>query len=242
MPHGYPDWGRDDAQELLYGLPDMSELAARLWSPNTFNRHGHMIFMDGFEGSLNKWDTLLDGLGAAAGISSERARNGLVSCHLVGGSDGNGFAEIWHHEPYPVLSSFGLEVSFSYDTANLAFDISLHVTDAVQVAHYRVRWLQPTNDLEYWDNAGAWQPLALGVDLEGEATQFHTMKLVIDSVNQLYRYLIVDNVVYPMAGIPAELVGPVLPPSLNVWIVQYSRPGNNDEAWVDDVILTQHEP
>lgn len=246
MPHGYPDWGRDDIGELLYGLPDMSELAARLWSPDTFNRHGHVIFMDGFEASLNKWIPQRSGLGAAAAITNEEARNGLCSCKLIAGSTLFHWAGIGHFQPYPVLSSMGFEISW-HTLANIdAFQIEIQLDDGTDQLTYRVQWVRATQLLQYWTVVPpappAWVTFATNVNFPLLQSLFRTWKLVIDAPNQVYKYFIADNVNYPMTGLTPAIAGTFFGPSIYIWANNVGGDGRNDILYVDDAILTQHEP
>lgn len=247
MPHGYPDWGRDDPAELLYGLPDMSELAARLWSPNRFSRHGHVIFMEGFEASLNKWRHAPVGAAAAA-LSNARARSGLLSHHLTAASAiADGRQNAIHEEPFPVLSSFGYELSVSGFDNVVYFEMRLRVYSAGAISEFGIRHTPATNALSYRDAAGGYTQIDVAgvpvvLPLRGNPTLFHTIKLVVDGVLSLYRYVIVNNVPYSLAGLVPQAPGTPLGDHLRIQNVVDGAAPNVAEVWVDDIILTQHEP
>lgn len=243
MAHGVKPYGRTQAQSTIFGVQDMGELAGRLWSPNTFNRSGELVWMDGFEGSLNKWFSDGSGLGWANNITNERARNGLCSCHMVAGSTINHLALLSHAEPYPALSSFGAELSFSLRGTQESFGVALFVLDGMWQTEYHVRWRDVINDLQYLDAWNVWQTFAVGVTLyNNQPSLFHTMKLVVDGTLQAYRYFILNNNSYPLPNIQGWTIGGGPDPLIYMNALLTGRLANNDECWVDDAIITQNEP
>ncbi|GAG14536.1 unnamed protein product, partial [marine sediment metagenome] len=115
MPHGVKPYGRTEAQNTVFGLQDMGELAARQGSIVTFDRRGNVIWYDDFESSLNKWLLYDLGVGAAVVESNEAARNGLVSCKVTTSAVLGQYSGIRHDHMIPVLSKLGFEISAAHE-------------------------------------------------------------------------------------------------------------------------------
>lgn len=247
MAHGLKPYGRTAAENTIFGIQDMRELAASLWSIRTFDGRGNILFMEGFEASLNKWRPQIAGAATNA-ISNARARSGLLSLHMTAASAiADGRQTAIHEEPYPVLSSFGHELSVSGFDNVIHFEVGLLIYFAGDYRPYHIRWTQATNILEYYNAAGGWTQIDVeGVPvvhpLRGDPTLFHTIKLVVDGIGNLYRYVIVDNAQYSLAGIVPDTVGTPLGDHLRISYTVEGEAPNVAEIWVDDVILTQNEP
>lgn len=242
MPRDLPDWGALTAQKTVYEITDLGELAARLGSPVTFNRRGDVVFIDSFEDGLRAWYLSPAGTGSDIYLSTQCARSGMFSARLIGGSDGDHQAAVLHRCHYPVLSSFGIEASFLVPGEIESFGLEFYVYDGVEVSIAAVEWVAASKEVKYWDADGADATLASGLDLALESYLFHTLKMVVDFENDQYRRCLLDNRSWDMSDIPlyASAVGSAQ--LLLVWVYIRSREGENDDAYVDDIILTQNEP
>lgn len=242
MAHGYPDWGQTAGTKTVYQLTDMAELAARLGSIVTFDRRGDVIWLDDFENTLNKWLASSAGSGASVALSVAQARNGAASALLTGGSDGTRLAQIRHLQPFPVLSKMGFEFSFCRPGTFESINLEADMWDGVNHSQFYIRY-DPVNDLlRYIDSNDAFVTFASGLNYGGYSTLFNTMKLVFDPDADEYVRFIFNNKGYSLADIAAWVEASAANPALDLRVILYSRSGQNDQAYVDDVIITQNEP
>lgn len=242
MAHGVPDWGITSGAETVYMVEDLGEAVVRLGSPVSFDRRGDVVWWDDFEWGLEKWSAEAVGTGGSVGISTERARNGRCSAHLVAGSDNTHLAGIHHDEPYPSSSAFGFESSICFPADVESIEWSMVLFAPTGILSTRLYYHIPTQQLRYEDSAAALAVLASGVDLQGADRTFHTVKLVVDLRTNEYVRAIVNETTYAMAGIPCSVVGVSLVGRLHVGVTFTGTAGQNDECWVDDAIITQNEP
>lgn len=245
MPHGYPDWGRDDITEQLYGLPDMAELAARLKSINTHDRHGHVIWMDDFEGGTEAWVLQGTGIGNAQAWSPLAHRSGGFSVQHICGDDGTMLSEMFHRLPIPVLSRLGFEVAWVYAAHTTFMRLYFYVFDGTNYRAFQVRYDIVNDTWQYFNGAvapPAWADLAPTQELYTFHSFFHVTKLVVDAVNGEYVRLISDDRTYDLTGLFPPLVGSGFAPHIFPWIAFTGTAGYNPICYVDDVIITQHEP
>lgn len=242
MAHGQRDWSNIGADEVVYGLADMAELAARLGSPDTHNREGNVICLETFEHGLGGWDRGLYGTGAAAEIVAERYRSSGYSCQLVAGSDGARQAKISRTYPLPVAGRYGLECSWRPGPDVELFSFWLAYLDGVVEHQYDVKYVVAGGVLNVKNALGVWTPFASGLNLTYLYAGFHTFKLVADIVAGASVRLIVNEAEYDLADYGsydfANSDGPHL--KTDVWI--QGAAGKNGYVYVDDVILTQNEP
>ncbi len=223
-------------------VTDLGELAARLGSIVTFDRRGDVYWLDGFEEGIAKWDVDTVGTGAAVGLSGDYARNGKWSCELKAGSDILHFAGISRLFPYPMLSRWGFECHWSFDSDLEAFDIAVAVYDGTNLTSGRLRYDAVNQKLQYLDENGVMQDLATGVGLHDHYNMFNGFKLVVDLEEGEYERAILNEAEYDMEGIALEQSADGHSPVIKLGIRNTGMGGKNGIVYVDDVIVTQNEP
>lgn len=242
MAHGTRDWGITAGARTTFQLTDLAEHAVRLGSPDSFERAGEVMFLDDFEAGLARWTATAFGTGAGVELSTARVRNGLLAALLTAGSDGGEAVQMRHTVAVPTLASLGCEVSFNPGSWILSFQLDINAYDGANLHAFGVRWVQASQELEYYDETYSWTPFATGVVLPADAETFTTMKLVADPDASEYTRLRFNATTYDMAGLSPVVVASGLPVAIAFQLRLNGRAANNDFVYVDDVILTQNEP
>lgn len=224
------------AEDALY------ELAARLGSPVSFDRHGQVVWMDGFEEGIGKWLATVVGTDAAVALNGDYARNGAWCAKLTGGSDGSGYAMISRLLAFPLLGRMGFEYSFAFDGDLNVLELVFLLYDGTDLHRPVIRYDHPKKLLVYWDSGYGWVPIASGVDLFLSDLPFWTWKLVVDFGGEEYVHLVVNDKYYDLAGIAYPQVASEVNAHLLLIIRNYSLSGENGVVYIDDVIITQNEP
>lgn len=242
MSHGTPDWGSGQPVNTIYQLSDLSELAARLGSIVTFDRRGDVVWLDNFEDNIDKWTISVGGVGAAAILSGDEARNGAKSAKLTTGNLIGNMTVIYRY--------FGLA---AIDT-RLGFEYSFICNDDVKIYTftevYREGVLYTTSllydhsipALQVQKTDGFYEDLMPGLDLRsGDA--WHTIKLVSDfSRTGEYIRVILDNNEPFVFGRPARVTATGNADHVRVALAGRTLTAANNDMYVDDVIVTQNEP
>jgi hypothetical protein len=243
MPHGQPDWELSAGQKTTYRWADLDELAARLGSPVSYDRRGDMMFSDSFEDGTQKWSLAYGGAGAYCGLSRRSARSGTYSLrmqpgNLAGGGDANAFRPF----PYPVLSAFGLELSFTLhnNLANQELDLWVYTGALVYLMQARLLMAGPA--VQIYIPPANWQTVLVPSSTIVSAYAYHTLKMVADPVSGKYVRVLFDGLAANLAPytiptavsvVNAQLIANFRATSINV---------NVATIYADDVILTQNEP
>lgn len=219
MSLGTPDWQRS----IDPNLP-----SARFWT-------------DDFEGSVLQWDIELGGTGSAVALDTVRARSGIQSALLTGGSDGIRQAGILREFPVPALGLIGVECWWQYTSNPEAVDLRLDMRGTGESPHFWLHYDVANQLLRRLNTAGGLTTFASSINLEGLATLFHTFKLVVNPASGEYVRAIVDHVEYDLSGISGQLTGADDRNELAIRVVVTSDAGDNDTIRVDDVIFTLNE-
>lgn len=220
----------------------LAELAARLGSAVTFDRHGWIVWMDSFEEGLSKWEAVTGGTGAAAALDTTRSMHGLISAKLTTGSTGSYLAQIKRYSPFAVLNKFGVEIHATMHDSLDALYLILDIYTGSKVLDTSIAYEPSTNKLYYESSAGAMVELASDVNLYAYSYLFHAFKLVVNGESEEYVRLIVNDVLYDLAGVAVRTAADARAPYMEVSVMAVGDSGGNYSIYVDDVILTMNEP
>lgn len=242
MVHGAPDWGVFQAMSTLYGVHDMGELAARLGSIVTYDRRGNVAWLDDFEDNINKWAQSTSGNGAAAALSTDKARSGAKSAKLTTGDViGNATKLTGAIGLSVVANKIGFELSF-ISHADVRIKLHLIMVNGGVVIQAGMRYDPAGTAIQYYDSAAAWIDLVTDVTLV-TSTVWHTMKIVLDTSDDgAYVRALINNRAPNIAGIaPYKAVLP-LHNQLYFTVTAEALAAANNSIYVDDAIITQNEP
>jgi len=242
MAHGTKPYGHATAQNIIYGVQDMGELAARLGSIDTFDRRGNIIFTDDFEcGHLTKWIRTLAGPLSTITLRTLYARSGAFSARLYAGPVATNSAEINHFMPYPVLGKVGVEAWYCLPgLANAYLYHGFYLYDGVNITYYLIRYNPSTGNVDVYDNVPGWQTFAVGLNIMTPGG-FFVFKLVQNLATGRYVRCILNENEYDLSAYTAFFNANPTLASLVVTISAY----NITQAllvYADDVIVTQNEP
>ena len=242
MAHGHNDYGLNMAKQTIHGVTDLGELAAMLGSIATFDRRGDTIFLDDFEDNIDKWDITLSRAGAAIALSGDTARNGGFSCKITTGNVKNDQEQMARYFSYPVLSKIGFEAHFVLHEFLQSITLLMILDNGVNTLWSGLRYLPPTDILQYYSDAPGWAQLEAGLPLYPMLQCFNGFKIVADFVNGVYSRAIVGQHTYPMTQAIYETGTLITPNSLGILIQAATDENVSHDCYVDDVIVTQNEP
>ena len=226
----------------VYTLSDLSELAARIGSIDSFDRRGNVIWLDDFESSLNKWEVLYTTPPAAAAISTERARNGGNSALLTTGDTLGSLQAIRHNMPIPYTSKMGFEFSFAYkDNVDYVF-LEIYFRALEYSHHARIRLNFGVVYPSIYDQTQNYVEVPTRVYLPKNSYLFHTCKLVVDFLNQKYDRLIINAQSIDISDYQYYVSSPTDEKLLGLTIKLSTEANASANLYADDVIITQNEP
>lgn len=242
MVHGQPDYGPSAAKATVASISDMAELAVRLGSIVTFDRLGDIVSLDSFESGLSGVDTAGGGTGYSVSQDAEHARNGGFSAKMVCGSDGLRTAVIMKYLPYPVLANLGMEISFTMHTDISLLIVSIQLYNGTQFLEGYLKFDEDNSKLQYYDSAGAEQDLETDLALYKDPDLFHTIKLVVDFVNNKYVRALLNEHSWDMSDYDLYSTASAINPHIILTVYAKGAAAANATIHVDDLIVTQNEP
>ena len=242
MAHGIKPYGRTLAQQTIYGVQDMSELAARLGSIDTHDRRGDVVMLEDFEGTLGRWNVNTLPLGGTGTISPLRGRSGSFSARLDMMPGAGSWTELEGALPFPVLGNMGLEFSFSGILGLQHVILNFYLHDGTNFLNpYLVIGIHD-DIIEILNDAWVLVTVAVGVDLLSWDNCFHTTKLVMDFTARRYVRLVLDGTTIDLSMYNLFVAPSVISPSMEILLRAVNNVAGANHMWFDDIIVTQNEP
>ncbi len=240
MPHGTPDWGGLVGDTYILS-EDLAELAARIFSINTYDRRGKVVWWDDFRGGMNGWTTATSGTGAAVALSTAHPKWSPFCVKMTAGSDTLRQAYLLRYLGEWGVDAIGFELSVAFPTAFSSFYCGLGLYDGV-THHQAACILSDVNDKIYYnDEDGASQELDDLMLTTPDGVPYITMKLVADFTEDKYVRFMVDRDEYDLSAYSLYAAANTTYRYLLIAARLTGRAGENDYCYVDGVIVTQEE-
>lgn len=228
-------WGR------LLGVGN-AELAVRLGSPVAYDRRGQVVFVENFEHGWGLWSITYQGADYAHALDPTTSMSGGYSFKLTAGNASGAYAGINMIRALAPTGKMGLEFVFSINALLNYVGGRLVIVDGARMYTAEVRYGLATNRLELWNHSGAFEsPVATAPVTPGKG-RYSTLKFVIDTATQKYERVLFNDVETDLTAYSYYDDGVVLAKRIEVEITNYGRVGNNDIAYIDDIIVTLAEP
>lgn len=219
-----------------------AELAVRLGSEKFFDRRGDTYLIDNFESGVGKWDLAGAGTGNEQVLSADRARSGGYSIKLVGGSTSAYNARMYNYFPYPILSKWGFEVHFSIPQGfdYIVFEITLFTGTHSKLA--KITYDRDNKTIQCLGSDGNDHDINTSFFFYESSYLFHVFKLVADLVDSKYVRLITNETTHDLSAYGMYSDTSDYSKHIRLGIFLYSRDGQNDSVYIDNIIVTQNEP
>ena len=243
MVHTLAPWTSRYKLTKIFSNIDNAELAARLGSPNLFDRRGSIVFMDDFEATPFNWAVYSSGgAGGAAVLSNTKSFTGSQSVKMTTPNSSAEFVRIHKNLQRPIDGRMGLEFTFQpnseidyYRITMMLYETTIYYASSMQID-------VANEKLQYTDSAGAWQDAATGVKLRTESTIWYTWKYVIDLSTHNYVRSMLGKNETDLSTYSLASAGYAGNPYLYASFLVYNGRNANDIIYIDNCIITQEEP
>lgn len=238
-----PDWGVLSAQQTVFPVTDLGELAGRLGSIVTYDRRGDVVVVDDFSAGLASWTRLQPNGDEVVDLTTQRVLTGRFAVRLVNSASSAFNAGIRRNVPGAVKSRIGLEFAFGLVTTDSRVEAELRYFDGVDEWLWSVRWNDTGDLVEVLQAGGTYATLASDVILDVGSGTFHFLKLVIDMNTKAYVRALLNRRTFDLSAYSAQDVGSSTSDRLQL-TVRAEKPGGGAQrtVYVDNVVVTQNEP
>jgi len=242
MPRGQPDYGMYATTQLIASISDMGELAARLGSPDTYDRRGNILFLEDFEDDILGWITETSGAGASVSCSAEHKLRGSCSMKLVAGSTLSRYAKALVRLSPVIASRFGMEIAVTLDTNMESWEAWNNCYTGIYRITAGIKFDRVLNKLYVLTTADTWYEVSIPFSPLFSPHLFYFSKLVFDISKLTYIRQINANYSYDFSAIPLSVIPDATPPSGESYVKLVSQAGFNATVYLDSCIMTYNEP
>lgn len=245
ISHGgrdYPDYGASQGYVHTAFISDMSELAARMGSPNYFDRQGVHIFNESFENGLGFWTTKIVGDTSYIRVSAQYVSYGFYGLEMKNDIVYGDSAYVSRFFPYPYLTTVGLECYIRHIEAGEYVAVTLDAYDGTH-RYAGTMKLNPTAETaQIRVGADDYELIDIHPYHDLYSQQFHAIKIVINYETFKYVRLMIDAVDHDISAYSPYKIESDTSPRLGVFIGPFSPGDTYDRIGLDNVILTLNEP
>jgi len=242
MVHTLPDYTTKYKLVKIFANIDSGELAARLGSIDYYDRRGNVLFMEDFESNLARWSLGLGGAGSDISLSTEHAADGQQSCKLLHSATAGESVGISTYLPMPEKGKLGFEFAFTRGANIRELDFTMQLYDGTLRHYVYIAYRFAYNKIQYTDSSFTIQDLVTDWNVQANDYLFHRTKIVVDTENKEYCYVMVDRDVYSMEDIGYYSSSDTTRPYLYVNITSVNNTDAANYTYIDNVIFTQNEP
>lgn len=242
VPHGQRDWSNIGATDVVHGVTDVAELAARLGSPDVFNREGNVLIMETFEHGAAPWLLTLGGTNSSIISSAVAYRTGGYSLKLDSGTGVLHYALASYTFPYPALGKLGAEISFSRDSNVTLLDPELWVYSGSQLFLFGLRYDADNDLIQKRTGNSSWSTILEDVVLYANVRNWNYLKFVCDLNTGYFSRLIINETEYDISDELSWVTTNAGTARMNF---RFTVRGSSDTAgiaYLDDLIITRGEP
>lgn len=248
MAHGYPDYGVN-VFALSQFDHDNAELAARLGSPYTILRSGHVIWMDGFENGVQAWTIYVNGTATCVQSNSSVYSGGY--CMVMTDSNAlNDLCSAQKRIPPVRLGTYAFDFMVAFTKVDASakglFKISIKYWSGSRLLHTDIQIQPLAGIIQIYSTIGGVTGMttietALGslLDAPGVFT-FHYCHLSVDIETGLCKLFVIDDNAYDLTEHSMVNTASVAMPVIEFAITSISS-GTAHSNRIDNVVVTMDE-
>lgn len=241
MPRGYPDYGIIEALGKSLLPLDAADLATQLGSFTAYDKRGDVVILDGFEDVTLKWRTVTVGGASFVILDSTHVKNGAQACQLHADVVAADYAEIRRGIGLLPTSGLGIEVSWRHNALACDLRVGFGYYDGARVLFAYLNIDFGLFQFAIYNAAGGLTLIHTAASIVRNAMDFHTVKLVVDFGNRMYKRLMYDGTEFDLSAHAVNVGLPTIDQFI-IPIITLTNTGGAGDIWLDDFILTQDEP
>lgn len=219
-----------------------AELAARLGSAVLFDQRGRVRLNEDFSEGGPRWVETLAGTGADGEIVPTTFVQGGYSYKLTGGSDGDQYAKISCTFGANTSGKMGISLAFATSGNLDSLNVKVTVWDGGYEYKFGMVYDHTNTDFESYNAGETTDKIGDAEANDASIYQWNQMKIVADIATYKYVRAMFNDSEYDVTSHGFYLGEWVGPPKVVIDISAYSRSGQNDAAYVDNILFTLAEP
>ena len=237
----YPDGGFSSGQGSFPMIGDLAELAARLGSPNTYDRRGTVVWMTDFSHGLQGSTPGTSDAECEYRISAERSHFGGYSLKLDPSDEVGSYVEWGNIVQFLTTGKMGLEAIVSSGANPDAIRLKMYHQDGTTIQKAELNYDTESGDWTIRTGDTTWETVLTGFKIQQDATAWYSIKLIIDPETMKYVRMQVARQEVDISEHSIYNYGSGNLGQLICRVMVYGDATRHAAIWVDAVIVTQNE-
>lgn len=237
-----PDYGKYLPGSVRFSLQDLSELAARLGSPDVVDRRGEVLWLDAFDSGFGPWTTFISGVNALAQIIASDTYQYPYAAHLRTNNVLNNTAYLSKTFGLFVTGRIGVEFFLAVTLSQPNIELYASLSDGLVSMEPRIRINCLTKNLYVTDEASVEQVVGSVPTVAFATPNYLPIKLVFDIITKRYVRAIVVNTEFDLSGYLFPLGGLTSTSSITISLSVKTQLATSADLYVAHSIVTGNEP
>lgn len=237
-----PDYSKYLPGSVRFSLQDMSELAVRLGSIDSYDRRGEIVWSDDFSKGIGRYTNLLGGANGSVTLVSFKP--GLSGYNMLQQPDttGSQYAASYVNVTSLLPNKTGLEFSVGWIYPTPFFDMYLYFYNGTTEYIYAVR-LDGVNYLLYYlDQTNSFVQNVSLFRLDDPDKCDHHCKMVLDTSTGKYIRFQLDGNSYDLSNFSAFSQASASAARFTIFFVTTGNGTAAQRSYINHIILTANEP
>jgi len=239
--HGRPDWYNITPLVQIHASEDINELAARLGSPDTFDRRGNVSHIYTFESGLGEVETQAVVSGSACYLTASPSYLGKPVADLYTIGNVNAYTLVSGRGSTEQAQTYGAEFIFSQSAQEYQIIFYLNYTFGSYLYSSGIKLNPATSAAYYYDSSGNWIQITGTFTIYDMPNLFNNLKLAIDIANTQYLRFILNDTHVSLVGIPLRQTAATTKAMINWSVIQLGGSSLFCDLYLAAVILTINE-
>lgn len=222
-------------------LDSQGAIIARLREIPQFSPKGRVVWYDGFECGIGKWEFDSAPEGGSFTLSTTVVRTGGYAGYIQTAGTSPNTAWINHRFVYPGDTGFGVEFSFTNLAQNSRFSIYLYIHNGDQEYQMELQYRFDDEYLYILNENADYVQIAGPLTFRRNVEYFHTMKLAVNPANGAYIYALLDDTEVDLTGQNGWNVSSTTYRYIDVTLLLHNTLNVIADSYFDDVIITLDE-
>ena len=237
-----PDYSKYLPGSARYSLSDLSELAARLNSPNAYDRRGEVAYQTTFESGFSGWDIGFNGTGGKVKVSANGNYRWPYNMCLLAPTTSWFIANVELMFSVWTTNRIGIEYAIAIPTvfSKLIFTLTGLYSNIAYLPI--IQYLSSAKQLQYYGEDSAYHTFSTFPGLDRTRYCYLPYKLVVDLSTGKYVRLLISNSEFDLSAYSMYHYDSTAANYIKTTVQFHGQSSPQAEAHIGHMIFTVNEP
>lgn len=240
MSRGLPDDANVKGYGDMHRSDDVTELAARLGAPSSYERRGNVLYVTDFSKGAASWIAERSSVDEDLTLSGSYSIVGGVSLEIATTDEEAEIMQVYRDLPLFSDALYGVFSMVSIDPNTWRLFIRAYVYDGAVRKTYELEVSPLDSTIKYRDADGDFVTLDSSMNVIASVEHFHSLGVVFDTKDDVWSEITFDGVTYDVSDIAASSDPSETAPRLRISYEVISNGADQALSFLDSVVVAQN--